>query len=31
VLADLELRVGKPIRLQSEALYSVEQYDIVLA
>ncbi|MDE2218898.1 MAG: ribonuclease G [Gammaproteobacteria bacterium] len=31
VLAELELRVGKPIRLQSEALYSVEQYDIVLA
>ena len=31
VLADLEQRVGKPIRLQSEALYSVEQYDIVLA
>jgi ribonuclease G len=31
VLADLELRVGKPIRLQSEALYSIEQYDIVLA
>ena len=31
VLADLEFRVGKPIRLQSEALYSVEQYDIVLA
>ncbi len=29
-LADLEQRVGKPIRLQSEALYSVEQYDIVL-
>ncbi len=31
VLADLELRVGKPIRLQSDALYSVDQYDIVLA
>jgi ribonuclease G len=31
VLADLELQVGKPIRLQSEALYSVEQFDIVLA
>jgi ribonuclease G len=31
VLADLEQRVGKPIRLQTEALYSVEQYDIVLA
>jgi len=31
VLADLEQQVGKPIRLQSEALYSVEQFDIVLA
>jgi ribonuclease G len=31
VLADLEQRVGKPVRLQTEALYSVEQYDIVLA
>ena len=31
VLADLEQQVGKPVRLQSEALYSVEQYDIVLA
>jgi ribonuclease G len=31
VLADLELQVGKPIRLQAEALYSVEQFDIVLA
>jgi ribonuclease G len=31
VLADLELQVGRPIRLQSEALYSVEQFDIVLA
>ncbi len=31
MLADLEQRVGKPIRLQAEALYSVEQYDIVLA
>ncbi len=30
-LAELEQRVGRPIRLQSEALYSVEQYDIVLA
>ncbi len=30
-IAELEQRVGKPIRLQSEALYSVEQYDIVLA
>ena len=31
VLADLEQQVGKPIRLQAEALYSVEQYDVVLA
>ncbi len=31
VLADLEQQVGRPIRLQSEALYSVEQYDVVLA
>jgi ribonuclease G len=31
VLADLEMQVGKPIRLQAEALYSVEQFDIVLA
>jgi ribonuclease G len=31
VLASLEARVGKPIRLQAEALYSIEQYDIVLA
>jgi len=31
VLADLEQRVGKPIRLQTEALYGVEQFDIVLA
>ena len=31
VLADLEQRVGRPIRLQTEALYGVEQYDIVLA
>jgi ribonuclease G len=31
VLADLEQQVGKPIRLQAEALYSVEQFDVVLA
>jgi ribonuclease G len=31
VLADLEQQVGRPIRLQAEALYSVEQYDVVLA
>jgi len=30
-IADLEQRVGKPIRLQTEALYSSEQYDIGLA
>ena len=30
VLADLEQQVGKPIRLQPEALYSIEQFDIVL-
>ena len=31
VLADLEQQVGKPIRLQAESLYSIEQFDIVLA
>jgi ribonuclease G len=31
VLADLEQQVGKPIRLQAEALYSIEQFDVVLA
>ncbi|HKC15783.1 MAG TPA: ribonuclease G [Steroidobacteraceae bacterium] len=31
VFADLEQRVRKPIRLQSEALYSIEQFDVVLA
>jgi ribonuclease G len=31
VLADLESQVGKPIRLQSEALYDIDQYDVVLA
>jgi ribonuclease G len=29
-LAELEIALGKPIRLQTEALYSVEQYDVVL-
>jgi len=29
-LADLELSTGKPIRLQAEALYSEEQFDVVL-
>jgi ribonuclease G len=28
--AELELVVGKPIRLQTEALYAVDQYDVVL-
>jgi ribonuclease G len=31
VLADLEQQVGRPVRLQSEALYSLEQFDVVLA
>jgi len=29
-LGELELATGKPIRLQSEALYTVDQYDVVL-
>ena len=29
-LGELELMTGKPIRLQAESLYSVEQYDVVL-
>ena len=29
-LAELELLTGKPIRLQTEALYAVDQYDVVL-
>jgi ribonuclease G len=29
-LGELEITLGKPIRLQTEALYSVEQYDVVL-
>jgi ribonuclease G len=29
-LAELELVTGKPIRLQTEALYTVDQYDVVL-
>ena len=29
-LADLEITVGKPIRLQAEALYAEEQFDVVL-
>ena len=31
VLADLEQRLGRPVRLQAEALHSIEQFDIVLA
>jgi ribonuclease G len=31
VLAELETQVGRPIRLQAEALYGVDQYDVVLA
>jgi ribonuclease G len=30
VLAELETEVGRPIRLQSEALYEVDQFDVVL-
>jgi ribonuclease G len=29
-LGELELNTGKPIRLQTEALYAVDQYDVVL-
>ena len=29
-LGELELVTGKPIRLQAEALYTVDQYDVVL-
>ena len=29
-LAELEAFAGKPIRLQTEALYSVDQFDVVL-
>ena len=29
-LAELELAIGKPIRLQAEALYVEEQFDVVL-
>jgi len=31
VMADLESQVGRPVRLQAEALYSLEQFDVVLA
>ena len=29
-LAELEQQVGRPIRLQVEALYGVDQFDVVL-
>ena len=29
-LAELEVHTGKPIRLQTEALYHIVQYDVVL-
>jgi ribonuclease G len=29
-LGELELAIGKPIRLQTEGLYTVDQYDVVL-
>ncbi|HEY8508805.1 MAG TPA: ribonuclease G [Steroidobacteraceae bacterium] len=29
-LAELEAQVGRPIRLQAEALYGIDQYDVVL-
>ena len=29
-LAELEVVTGKPIRLQAETLYSVDQYDVVV-
>jgi ribonuclease G len=29
-LGELEVLVGKPIRLQTEALYAQDQYDVVL-
>jgi ribonuclease G len=31
VLAELESDIGRPIRLQAEALYEVDRYDVVLA
>jgi ribonuclease G len=31
VLAELESQIGRPIRLQAEPLYGVDQYDVVLA
>jgi len=29
-LGELEMQIGRPIRLQTEALYMVDQYDVVL-
>ena len=31
VLAELETQLGRPIRLQAETLYGIDQYDVVLA
>jgi ribonuclease G len=31
VLAELEAEAARPIRLQAESLYEVDQYDVVLA
>jgi ribonuclease G len=31
VLAELETQVGRPIRLQAEPMYGIDQYDVVLA
>ena len=31
VLAELEIQLGRPIRLQAEPLYGIDQYDVVLA
>jgi ribonuclease G len=31
VLAELETQLGRPIRLQAESLYGIDQYDVVLA
>jgi ribonuclease G len=31
VLAELESAIGRPIRLQAEPLYGIDQYDVVLA
>jgi ribonuclease G len=31
VLAELEIQAGRPIRLQAEPLYGIDQYDVVLA